>query len=91
MHIKMAETSDCNYLLMLNIYYISYISNIFLLLVCTLSYIASFILYINYMLSRATYPGDPSYGGVRTWVEGSQLHYTDFTFTKRRQLLNTSA
>ncbi len=25
-----------------------------------------------YILSRATFPGAPSYGGVRTWVEGSQ-------------------
>ncbi len=25
-----------------------------------------------YMLSRATYPGAPSYGGVRTWVKSSQ-------------------
>ena len=24
------------------------------------------------VLSRATFPGAPSYGGVRTWVEGSQ-------------------
>ncbi len=24
------------------------------------------------ILSRATFPGGPSYGGVRTWVEGSQ-------------------
>ena len=24
------------------------------------------------ILSRATYPGAPSYGGVRAWVEGSQ-------------------
>ena len=26
----------------------------------------------NMMLSHATFPGTPSYGGVRTWVEGSQ-------------------
>ena len=26
-----------------------------------------------YLLSRATFPGAPSYGGVRTWVEGSQM------------------
>ena len=38
----------------------------------------AFSYYINknsvpvYILSRATYPGVPSYGGVRTWVEGSQ-------------------
>ncbi len=25
-----------------------------------------------YILSRATFPGAPSYAGVRTWVEGSQ-------------------
>ncbi len=25
-----------------------------------------------YILSRATFPGAPSYGGVRTWVDGSQ-------------------
>ncbi len=25
-----------------------------------------------YILSRATFPGAPSYGGVRTWVEGFQ-------------------
>ncbi len=24
------------------------------------------------ILSRATYPGAPSYGGMRTWVESSQ-------------------
>ena len=24
------------------------------------------------ILSRATFPGAPSYNGVRTWVEGSQ-------------------
>ncbi len=24
------------------------------------------------ILSRATFPGAPSHGGVRTWVEGSQ-------------------
>ncbi len=28
------------------------------------------------MLSRATYPGAPSYGGMRTWVEGVTLHTT---------------
>ena len=27
---------------------------------------------ILYILSRATFPGAPSYDGVRTWVEGSQ-------------------
>ena len=27
---------------------------------------------IQYILSCATYPRAPSYGGVRTWVEGSQ-------------------
>ncbi len=26
------------------------------------------------ILSRATFPGAPSYGGVRTWVEGTQVH-----------------
>ena len=26
------------------------------------------------ILSPATFPGAPSYGGVRTWVEGSQAH-----------------
>ena len=25
-------------------------------------------------MSRATFPGAPGYGGVRTWVEGSQIH-----------------
>ncbi len=28
--------------------------------------------YMN-ILSRATFPRAPSYGGVRTWVEGSQM------------------
>ena len=27
---------------------------------------------LMYILSRATFPGAPSYGDVRTWVEGSQ-------------------
>ncbi len=31
-----------------------------------------FILHII-ILSRATFPGAPSYGGVKTWVEGSQM------------------
>ncbi len=26
----------------------------------------------GFILSRVTFPGAPSYGGVRTWVEGSQ-------------------
>ncbi len=26
---------------------------------------------LDSILSRATYPGAPSYGGVRTWVESS--------------------
>ncbi len=26
------------------------------------------------ILSCATFPGAPSYGGVRTWVEGSKMH-----------------
>ena len=30
--------------------------------------------HVLYILSRATFPGAPSYGGVRTWVEGSQTH-----------------
>ena len=46
------------------------------------------------ILSRATYPGAPSYGGVRTCVESSQAredcvlaeasYYIDYTFTKIR-------
>ncbi len=28
-----------------------------------------------YILSRATFPGAPSYGGMRTWVEGSQARW----------------
>ncbi len=45
------------------------------------------------LLSRATFPGAPSYGGVRTWVEGSQvreasnhLGYKEYT-----QLFDTSS
>ena len=30
---------------------------------------------MNKVLSRATSLGAPSYGGVRTWVEGSQTHW----------------
>ncbi len=28
----------------------------------------------RYIMSCATYPGAPRYGGVRTWIEGSKAH-----------------
>ncbi len=38
--------------------------------------ILGFAIYRGIILSRATFPGAPSYGGVRTWVEGSQTRGT---------------
>ncbi len=42
------------------------------------------------ILSHATYPGAPSYGGVRTWVDSSQAHALAEA-SKITQLLNTNA
>ena len=41
-------------------------------------------------MSRATFPGAPSYGGVSTWVEGSQKR-GDRTLAEASNLLGYNA
>ena len=59
---------------------------------------------VNNILSCTTYPGAPSYGGVRTWVEGPERmgtvhwltqavlnHYTDYIHIKTKRLPTNNA